>query len=348
MARAILIGTVKEQNLYPYIFIDGAVEVEDYRMDERRKAEFEKEIETEFGIRRIMGWFFSAKEGPVVYDQKVLDIYRQFFAEDNQVLLVSDPLEEELTAFFLEDEMLTEQPGYQIYYEKNLPMQNRLIEKNTGKSQEKGTENRDDAIHRFRELVKLKKTEKTAEEEKRNGWLSYIASGFLVMTILALGVTIIYSYDRMKRVEQSLASLSNHVDSQSEYVTDQPESAEEVVSHIKDVTEETENLSLENVTVEEETLAGTTFRNQEEQKKTVSETEAVSEKEAVPETEAQDAQSTMGDATARASYTVKVGDTLAGISQMYYGTTEKVQEICELNGITYEDPILPGQKILLP
>ena len=56
----------------------------------------------------------------------------------------------------------------------------------------------------------------------------------------------------------------------------------------------------------------------------------------------------MGDATARASYTVKVGDTLAGISQMYYGTTEKVQEICELNGITYEDPILPGQKILLP
>ena len=348
VARAILIGTVKERNLYPYIFIDGAVEVEDYHMDEKQREEFEKKIEMEFGIRKIMGWFFSSKEGPVIYNQEVLDTYHQFFAEENQVLLVSDPLEEELNAFFMEDEMLTEQPGYQIYYEKNLPMQNRLIEKNIGKSQEKGTENKDDAIHRFRELVKLKKTEKKTEEEKKNGWLTYIASGFLVMTILALGVTIIYSYDRMKQVEQNLAILSNHVDSQKEYVTDQPESAEEVVSHIKDVTEETETMSLEDITVEEETLTGTTFWNQTEQEKTEPETETASEKNVVTETEPQDAQNTIGDASARASYTVKVGDTLAGISQMYYGTTEKVQEICNLNGITDEDPILPGQKILLP
>ena len=348
VARAILIGTVKEQNLYPYIFIDGAVEVEDYHMDEKQREEFEKKIEMEFGIRKIMGWFLSSKEGPVIYNQEVLDTYRQYFAEENQVLLVSDPLEEELNAFFMEDEMLTEQPGYQIYYEKNLPMQNRLIEKNIGKSQEKGGENKDDAIHRFRELVKLKKTEKETEEEKKNGWLTYIASGFLVMTILALGVTIIYSYDRMKQVEQSLAILSNHVDSQKEYVTDQPESAEEVISHIKDVTEETETVSLEDITVEEETFAGTAFWNQTEQEKTEPETETVSEKETAAETESQDAQNTIGNATARASYTVKVGDTLAGISQMYYGTTEKVQEICSLNGITDEDPILPGQKILLP
>lgn len=348
VARAILIGTVKEQNLYPYIFIDGAVEVEDYHMDEKQREEFEKKIEMEFGIRKIMGWFLSSKEGPVIYNQEVLDTYRQYFAEENQVLLVSDPLEEELNAFFMEDEMLTEQPGYQIYYEKNLPMQNRLIEKNIGKSREKGAENKDDAIHRFRELVKLKKTEKETEEEKKNGWLTYIASGFLVMTILALGVTIIYSYDRMKQVEQSLAILSNHVDSQKEYVTDQPESAEEVISHIKDVTEETETVSLEDITVEEETFAGATFWNQTEQEKTEPETEAVSEKETATETELQDAQNTIGNVTARASYTVKMGDTLAGISQMYYGTTEKVQEICSLNGITDEDPILPGQKILLP
>lgn len=348
VARAILIGTVKEQNLYPYIFIDGAVEVEDYHMDEKQREEFEKKIEMEFGIRKIMGWFLSSKEGPVIYNQEVLDTYRQYFAEENQVLLVSDPLEEELIAFFMEDEILTEQPGYQIYYEKNLPMQNRLIEKNIGKSQEKGAENKDDAIHRFRELVKLKKTEKETEEEKKNGWLTYIASGFLVMTILALGVTIIYSYDRMKQVEQSLAILSNHVDSQKEYVTDQPESAEEVISQIKDVTEETETVSLEDITVEEETFAGATFWNQTEQEKTEPETEAVSEKETAAETESQDAQNTIGNATARASYTVKMGDTLAGISQMYYGTTEKVQEICSLNGITDEDPILPGQKILLP
>ena len=53
-------------------------------------------------------------------------------------------------------------------------------------------------------------------------------------------------------------------------------------------------------------------------------------------------------AVARASYTVKAGDTLAGISEMYYGSLEKVEEICALNGIDDENTILPGQKILLP
>ena len=165
--------------------------------------------------------------------------------------------------------------------------------------------------------------------------------GFLVMTVLALGVTIIYNYDRMKQVEQSLAILSDHVDSQREYVTDRAEPAESVISHMQETTEEawtemagdtektekTEVTETNNMIVEEETLTGTPISTQ-------------------PETEQQ--VPTMAESKARASYTVKVGDTLAGISEMYYGNTEKVQEICSLNGISEEDTILPGQKILLP
>lgn len=346
-ARAVLIGMVKEQNLYPYIFIDGAVEVEDYRMDEKQREEFEKSIETEFGIRKIMGWFFSSKEGPVIYDQEILDTYRQVFAQENQVLLVADPLEDELTAFFMEDDMLAEQPGYMIYYEKNLPMQNRLIQKNNGKSQENNEEEKNAVMFRFRKRIKEKKAEKETEREEKNNWLTYIASGFLVMTILALGVTIIYNYDRMKQVEQSLEILSSHVDSQKEYVTDQPESVEEVISHI---TEESEMRTEEtDMTVEEETIAGTTFWTQTE-KESMSESDSGQEtqKKTYAETEEGSAQSTAGGVAARASYTVKVGDTLAGISEMYYGTVEKVSDICSLNGIADDDPILPGQKILLP
>ena len=90
-----------------------------------------------------------------------------------------------MNAFFMEDEMLTEQPGYQIYYEKNLPMQNRLIEKNIGKSREKGAENKDDAIHRFRELVKLKKTEK-----EMPGYLNYKRKIEIIRTLAYFGIVI--------------------------------------------------------------------------------------------------------------------------------------------------------------
>lgn len=340
-AKALLLGTVKEQNLYPYVFVDAAIEIDDFRMDEEQKIQLSQQLEKEFGIKKVVGWFFSSRENPVRYNQEVLDIYKQQFQDENQVLLVSDPMEEELTAFFMEDEILTEQPGYFIYYEKNTPMQKLLIQNNIQNADEQTEKVEDHAIERFRKIVKLKKTEKEAEEEQRHGWMTYIAGGFLVMTVLALGVTIIYNYDRMKQVEQSLAILSDHVDSQREYVTDQAEPAESVISHMQETTEEawtemagdtektekTEVTETNNMIVEEETLTGTPISIQ-------------------PETEQQ--VPTMAESKARASYTVKVGDTLAGISEMYYGNTEKVQEICSLNGISEEDTILPGQKILLP
>lgn len=47
-------------------------------------------------------------------------------------------------------------------------------------------------------------------------------------------------------------------------------------------------------------------------------------------------------------YTIRKGDTLTSISKSYYGTIAKVDEICRLNGISADDIIYAGQKILLP
>lgn len=334
-AKALLLGTVKEQNLYPYVFVDAAIEIEEFHMDEKQKIQLEQQIEKEFGIKKIVGWFFSSREKPVIYDREILDTYKQLFQEENQVLLVSDPLEEELTAFFLEDEILTEQPGYFIYYEKNTAMQKLLIQNNLEQTTEKTEQVEDHAIRRFRKKLNLKKTEKEVEEEQRHGWMTYIAGGFLVMTVLALGVTIIYNYDRMKQVEQSLAILSDHVDSQREYVTDQTGETESVISYITENTELDWNES-ESMTTENEAVTDASVNTQPE-------TESKENEE-----QSEEAVQTLGEGKARASYTIKVGDTLAGISEMYYGNVEKVQDICKLNGISEEDTILPGQKILLP
>lgn len=50
----------------------------------------------------------------------------------------------------------------------------------------------------------------------------------------------------------------------------------------------------------------------------------------------------------RASYTIRVGDTLADICNKYYGSLDKLTEICQANDITDANMIMPGQKIVLP
>lgn len=50
----------------------------------------------------------------------------------------------------------------------------------------------------------------------------------------------------------------------------------------------------------------------------------------------------------RAAYVIKEGDTLADICQKYYGSLEKLDDICSINGITNANMIMPGDKIMLP
>ena len=54
------------------------------------------------------------------------------------------------------------------------------------------------------------------------------------------------------------------------------------------------------------------------------------------------------DAKEMEEYVVKQGDTLVAICKIRYGSTLKMQEICEINNIKNADYIAPGQKIYLP
>ena len=48
------------------------------------------------------------------------------------------------------------------------------------------------------------------------------------------------------------------------------------------------------------------------------------------------------------SYTIQKGDTLTSISMKYYGTKDKVKDLCAYNNIQNPDDIRYGQKILIP
>ena len=55
-----------------------------------------------------------------------------------------------------------------------------------------------------------------------------------------------------------------------------------------------------------------------------------------------------GSASGVRQYTIRRGDTLSSICEAQYGTIARIDEVCRLNGISPEDIIYAGQKILLP
>ncbi len=50
----------------------------------------------------------------------------------------------------------------------------------------------------------------------------------------------------------------------------------------------------------------------------------------------------------QAGYVIREGDTLAKICSRYYGSIDRIAEVCEANGIEDANVIMPGQRIVLP
>ena len=75
------------------------------------------------------------------------------------------------------------------------------------------------------------------------------------------------------------------------------------------------------------------------------------EQKEIPKETTSDAEAEQKEETAASnhmSYTIQPGDTMTRISMKNYGTIKKIKEICELNQMSENDTIYPGQKILLP
>lgn len=301
------------------------------------------------------------------------------------------------------------------------------------KEEEKSTELQPKALMK----EKPKKTEEpTAEKPVKNAGKEesgrespkirtlhflYTASTFLVLTILVIGVTMINNYDQMKKMEQTMARMtegtmvSGRVVETEKLVIDGRTGGTELLPGILTESEqssETEN-GVENagtaVSQDENavntlsggaeasrTQTGTLAEQQEslgqqtgtlgqaattpEQKsgtdestdsaQTLAQSASTQQEGTFPqqETEAETAAPASAGITdgssqeaavsvlpdqapahaSQAVYTVKFGDTLADICNRYYGSTDRLQELCDLNGITNPNAILPGQKLVLP
>ena len=218
-------------------------------------------------------------------------------------------------------------PGHFIYYEKNDPMQAYMIDRSENKSIEETEHVPDRAVIDFRRAAREKKKETTeaekAEKAKkhpvRNRWL---AGACCAAAMLAVGLPYLNQYQNAEEAVQT--------GSQRVAVTSEAQKAVEEPLLSPTVTDEPEE-SLD------------PQANQEASEKSSTPTlQPSAEKE-----EKKEEQQAAADIKT-ITYTIQRGDTLTSICQKRYGTISRIDEICQLNGISPEDIIYAGGKLLLP
>lgn len=409
-SAAILLGEVQRAGKNRYIFINGALAVDELDFGEEMWDKVQQQMMEYFDGREIVGWYLGEEESTLIATEEMQRIHESQFPGEDQILILRDFTENESAVFALESGRLVAQRGYYIYYEKNIMMQEYMVAMNKDRSVEEETEVKDDAVQSFRKKIAEEKKEKKEKQEKKESdkqpittKLLYAASSFLVLTVLIIGVTLINNYDKMKDMEMALAGISESMgakgngaegstdsvsamapaqtksekeqsvseknvaidknkEGSSKETEPQPateeadgakgnketEAAKENGQQTSDAANSTEASKDSNAASEsqESNAAQSSQANQEGQADQQDKTSQTQQTDAQNQTDPakQPARETLG----RASYVVKDGDTLATISEMYYGTLDKVEDICSLNGITDKNTILPGQKIVLP
>ena len=340
-----------------------------------------------FPQQEIVGWFVSLPGFNMQINEVLLKTHLNHFAGNDKVLFVAEPGEWEEAFFVYENNQLNRQPGYYIYYEKNEPMQAYMIEMSQNKSIEETEKVPDRAVLDFRKAVKQnhekkdisknRKTNKMADREtgkdvvgkenQRNSRMVWTLGGCTVAAALALGITFFNSYQNMSETlgilengqeteqQEEIAKEASAQTAETTEINDEPLISMQDMNPQKKADEEN---NTEDARTETETETDTTGGQDVSQENAESDAadqnmdgeneQAEMTEQSSSETDASAAMMTEGQTAGGDEYIIQKGDTLTSISKRYYGTIAKVEEICRLNGISPEDIIYAGQKLVLP
>ncbi len=350
---AILLGEKKRSDVGDIIFISGAVDAQnlEFDMDECEFtqeiwADIYEQIKENFPDLSVMGWFLSRMGFSTAINSKIEKLHFENFPGNDKVLYITDSLESEDAFYMHEHGQLVKQRGYFVYYTKNEAMQNYIIKQRGDSSGEKNSEIQrkdEELIKNYRKKNEIN-SKKAEEKNSNNISLLYVASSFVVLAILAMGITVISNYDKMKDMEVSINRLEITA---TEEVTDEPtdvttDVATETMSDNKTATvidaQEESDTVIENNVISENDMSG--GDNTEVTTEIVTEDISgdISTEQTLP---------AMSDGNVE-YYTIVYGDTLSSIAFEKYGSILYADKIAELNNLDNGDKIYEGQKIVLP
>ena len=206
----LLLGNTENYDGTPYIFIDGAIEMEDAEVS-GEKIEFSENawkkayrgIEESFPKRTVQGWFIcgtpSSQLSPLNYWKQ----HNQYFNGKNKLMYLNHGLEGEEAVYVTSEDGFYRLKGHCIYYERNQMMQDYMIMRKDVRRVETGTG--EPVVRDFRQRMEENKSQITS----RRGSIRVLGSlcSALAMVVLAGGVVMVNNYDKMQKMESVLTSV---------------------------------------------------------------------------------------------------------------------------------------------
>lgn len=351
----LLLGEIRTQDGTPYLFADGALEMDDVGQD-GEKAVFTEEawkkayqtMEQMFPKRSILGWFLCGSPGCMLSPLNYWKQHGQYFSGKNQLMYLNSGLEGEESIYITSEDGFYKLRGHCIYYERNQMMQDYMVSRKDAHRVESGT--RDVVIRDFRQRMEDKKEE--ARKKRSTVSMLGMACSVLSVMVLAGGVVMFNNYQKMKDMESVIASAipSGFAlgSKQQNGLGGEELELEEVPGEVYPTKAQLE--------IDPETVAAGESQADSGSRQ---ETEVAESVAAVTPEPTQDGSQTAGSNTAPASvpvqipsnavsYIVQDGETLYGICLERYHSIKNISVICQWNQLEDENKIVSGQKLLLP
>lgn len=367
----LLLGSIEFNDGTPYIFIDGALEMEDVT-EAGGQVEFSelswkttyRYMEQLFPKRDIQGWFLCGRPGDNLNPVNYWKQHIQYFGGPNKLMFLSNGTELEETIYISSEDGFYKLQGYSIYYERNQMMQDYMVLRKDVKRIE--TDTNDKVIKEFRKRMDEHKGEVT-DRHQTAGLLKGMCMAMSVV-ILAGGIVMFNNFERMQNMESVIASalpagaeqvLIGKKDMESEISRESGvvvEEAEGGVYPTSAVGKETMSVTMpeqspgEALAEKKEAETISMESKVQEQVRELTQAQEQTGEQNQAQAETQD-ESQETEAVAKANlriHMVQEGETLYGICIAEYQTVNNLKEICDINGLDDENKIIAGQKLLLP
>ena len=365
----LLLGEIRTEDGIPFLFIDGAMEMEQVTRD-GEKVEFTEEawkkayqvMEQMFPHRSVQGWFLCGAPGCALSPLDYWKQHGQYFSGKNQLMYLNSGLEGEEAIYTASEDGFYKLRGYSIYYERNQMMQDYMVSRKDARRVESGT--RDMVIQDFRDRMEERK-QSVGHARSAIGLLGGTCS-VLTVLVLAGGLVMFGNYRKMKDMEAVIASVmpSDVKTGGLRSFAGQDEDGDlEVESVPGEVYPTLADIVIDQGTGTDVNAAGNDAAGMEAGADVAGNTNA-----GTSASGAQNASETStphgGNAGASADaapaaavvqipsdavkYVVQEGETLYGICIERYHSMAQIPQICAWNGLADENHISVGQELYLP
>ena len=206
----LLLGNTENYDGTPYIFIDGAIEMEDVEVS-GEKVEFSENawkkayrgIEESFPKRTVQGWFICGTPSSQLSPLNYWKLHNQYFNGKNKLMYLNHGLEGEEAVYITSEDGFYRLKGHCIYYERNQMMQDYMVTRKDVRRVESGSHEK--VIKDFRQRMTVRKEQ--ADAGRHMSGILGTACGVLTVAVLAGGVVLVNNYHKMRQMETVLTSV---------------------------------------------------------------------------------------------------------------------------------------------